>query len=78
MSEQSERSSIDEKLIRVTLDIAQSAVNHGNHPFGALLADKTGKIVLQAENRVTTGKDFTAHAETELVRKARAEEIEEV
>jgi tRNA(Arg) A34 adenosine deaminase TadA len=76
MSEQGnnvDQTAIDEKLIRLTLKIAQSAVEHGNHPFGALLADKSGKVVLEAENRVTTGKDFTAHAETELIRKAGSE-----
>jgi tRNA(Arg) A34 adenosine deaminase TadA len=50
--------------------VARSAIEHGNHPFGALLADKDGKILLTAENSVVTDRDCTAHAETNLIRKA--------
>ena len=45
---------------------------HGNHPFGALLADASGQILLEAENTVLTEQDFTGHAETNLIRLASA------
>ncbi|MBI1259530.1 MAG: nucleoside deaminase [Chloroflexi bacterium] len=61
--------SVDEVLVRRSLQLAADAVAHGNHPFGALLA-KDGQILLEAENTVNTGHDVTNHAETNLVRLA--------
>lgn len=61
-----------ERLLRKAVAIAQSARNNGNHPFGALLADNTGRVLLSAENTVVTGSDATGHAETNLVRLATA------
>eukprot|EP01126_Amoeba_proteus_P029134 TRINITY_DN2871_c0_g1_i2.p1 TRINITY_DN2871_c0_g1~~TRINITY_DN2871_c0_g1_i2.p1 ORF type:complete len:164 (-),score=21.01 TRINITY_DN2871_c0_g1_i2:53-544(-) len=70
---------MDESLIRISVDLAKSAVEHGNHPFGALLADKHGNILLTAENTTQTPyTDFTGHAETNLVRKAGQELSAEV
>ena len=63
---------IDEELIRRTLEIARQARAAGNHPFGALLTDAQGNILLEAENTVVTGKDITGHAETNLMRLASA------
>jgi tRNA(Arg) A34 adenosine deaminase TadA len=60
----------DLELIRITFDLARQAREHGNHPFGALLANPDGKILLTAENTVVTDRDLTGHAETNLVRKA--------
>ncbi len=57
-------------LLHQTLAIAQSARANGNHPFGALLADASGNVVLTAENAVITTADLTAHAELALVRLA--------
>ena len=39
-----------ERLMRRAIELAQSARSKGNHPFGALLCDRDGKIVLEAEN----------------------------
>jgi tRNA(Arg) A34 adenosine deaminase TadA len=52
--------------------IARDARDHGNHPFGALLTDAEGHVVLHAENTVVTDRDVTGHAETNLVRRATA------
>ncbi|MGW3075693.1 MULTISPECIES: nucleoside deaminase [unclassified Kitasatospora] len=52
------------------IDLAASARAHGNHPFGALLTDLDGGVLLTAENTVLTDHDVTAHAETNLVRQA--------
>ncbi len=57
-------------LLLRAIDLAASARAHGNHPFGALLADEHGDILLEAENTVVTGRDATAHAELNLVRLA--------
>jgi tRNA(Arg) A34 adenosine deaminase TadA len=56
--------------LRRAIDVARSAREHGNHPFGAVLVDAAGRIVLEAENTVTTHRDATGHAETNLVRLA--------
>ena len=53
--------------------IARDARDHGNHPFGALLTDAEGHVLLRAENTVVTERDATGHAETNLVRRATAE-----
>ena len=57
-------------LMRRALDLARRARAHGNHPFGALLADPSGKVRLEAENTVVTEGDCTGHAETNLMRLA--------
>jgi tRNA(Arg) A34 adenosine deaminase TadA len=56
--------------LRQALELARRAREHGNHPFGALLVEEAGNVVLEAENTVRTDKDVTAHAETNLVRMA--------
>ena len=57
----------DSALLARTFDLALAARAAGDHPFGALLAID-GVVVAEALNRVTTSRDMTAHAETELVR----------
>ena len=54
------------------IELAASARDHGNHPFGSLLVDGDGAVVLEAENTVVTGHDVTGHAEQNLVRAASA------
>lgn len=56
--------------MRRAIAVARSARAHGNHPFGAVLLDGDGRIVLEAENTVVTHRDATGHAETNLVRLA--------
>lgn len=60
----------DLNYLRVAIDIARKSRAHGNHPFGALLVDENGDIILQAENTVLTERDCTGHAETNLMRQA--------
>lgn len=61
---------IDQRHLRSAIAIAGRARGHGNHPFGALLVDADGRVLLEAENTVVTGRDPTGHAETNLVRLA--------
>ncbi len=63
---------IDDALVRRSIQLADDAAAHGNHPFGALLA-KGGAILLEAENTIYSGHDVTNHAETNLVRLAVAQ-----
>ena len=61
---------VDLQLLRRAIDIARRAREHGNHPFGALLADEQGHVLLEAENSVNTESDCTGHAELNLMRLA--------
>lgn len=56
----------DEALLRRTFDLARESRAHGNHPFGALLADAAGEILLVGENTCRTEGDATGHAERNL------------
>lgn len=60
----------DQKLLLRTAELAESAVQHGNTPFGALLAGPDGAVLLEQENIEISEHDCTGHAETALVRHA--------
>lgn len=53
-----------------TIELSRLAVEHGNTPFGAVLVNASGEIILEQENIEITEKDCTGHAETTLMRKA--------
>jgi tRNA(Arg) A34 adenosine deaminase TadA len=55
-----------ERFTRQAIDLARQARAAGNHPFGAVLS-VDGRVALTAQNTVHTGRDPTAHAETNLV-----------
>ena len=61
---------IHQKFIRQAIEIASSARKNGNHPFGALLVDGPGRVMITAENTVLTKHDPTRHAELNLVQVA--------
>lgn len=61
---------VDIDHLQSAISLAWQAREHGNHPFGAVLVDERGQVLLQAENTVVTGRDCTGHAETNLVRLA--------
>ncbi len=56
----------NERLMRICFELALSAREKGNHPFGALLTLEDN-IVLTAENSVFTDHDITGHAEQNLI-----------
>ena len=62
-----------EALVRRTIVLAHDARAAGNHPFGSLLADASGRILVEAGNTVVTAHDVTGHAETNVVRLATAQ-----
>ena len=59
-----------EEYLRKAIDVSKQARKEGNHPFGAILVGPDGEVLLSAGNTVTSDKDCTGHAETNLVRKA--------
>jgi len=61
---------ITEALLRQALSLARTSREHGNHPFGALLASADGRVLVEAENTVVTDRDCTGHAEMNLIRRA--------
>ena len=60
----------DPVLLAAAVAVAGRARDAGNHPFGALLVDAQGAVLLEATNSVITDSDVTGHAETNLVRLA--------
>jgi tRNA(Arg) A34 adenosine deaminase TadA len=57
-------------LLRRSFDVARRARTHGNHPFGAILADSAGNVLIETENRFLPDRDMTAHAERLLATQA--------
>ena len=58
------------KYLRAAFEVARNARKQGNHPFGALLVDEYGQILLEAGNTTVTTGDTTRHAELNLMREA--------
>lgn len=52
------------------VEVSKQAVVDGNHPFGAILVDEKGNILLEQGNIEVTARDCTGHAETILMRRA--------
>lgn len=57
-------------LLGLAVAAAGRSRAEGMHPFGAILADASGKVLLEAHNSVPAKGDVTGHAETNLVREA--------
>ncbi len=64
-----ELGTLDEKFLRLAIEVSRRARENGNHPFGAVFVDAGGIVLLEGENTVVTGNDCTGHAETNLIRK---------
>lgn len=62
----------DIQLLRETIRIADASRASGNHPFGALLADGDGKILIEQHNAHST-QGGTGHAEINVARAAAAQ-----
>jgi tRNA(Arg) A34 adenosine deaminase TadA len=60
----------DERYLLRAIDLAAKARSKGNEPFGALIVDPDGNVLVEVENTVVTARDWTAHAETNAVREA--------
>ncbi|WP_339104797.1 nucleoside deaminase [Haloterrigena salinisoli] len=62
----------DESFVRQAIDLAGSAVERGNTPFGSLLV-VDDEVVRTAENTTLTDDDVAAHPEFKLARWAASE-----
>mgnify|MGYP000362619700 CR=1 FL=1 len=64
---------VSERDIEIMFEAARIATESragGNHPFGAILADKDGTILLEQENEVVSEHNDCGHAETALLIRA--------
>jgi tRNA(Arg) A34 adenosine deaminase TadA len=61
----------DEMLLRKAFEVARRARAAGDHPFGSILADRAGRVLMQQGNAYRSeGCDRTAHAERVLASRA--------
>ena len=61
----------DETLLRRAFEVARRSRGAGDHPFGSVLADAEGKLLIEQGNGYTSeGGDRTAHAERLLASRA--------
>jgi tRNA(Arg) A34 adenosine deaminase TadA len=61
----------DETLLRKAFDVAKRSREGGDHPFGSVLADENGDLLMEQGNGFTSeGRDRTAHAERLLASRA--------
>ena len=63
-------SELDEYFLRRSFEVARRSLSHGNHPFGAVLVDENGTVLIEAENGYMPSHDGTAHAERLLATQA--------
>src|SRR6202045_5332989 len=63
-------SELDELFLRRSFEVARRALTHGNHPFGAILVDENGNVLIETENGYMPAHDGTAHAERLLASQA--------
>jgi tRNA(Arg) A34 adenosine deaminase TadA len=63
----------DRQLLRRAIAIAAEAVMTEDAPYGSLLADDDGRVLISAHNTVRRDNDITAHPELKLARWAAAE-----
>jgi tRNA(Arg) A34 adenosine deaminase TadA len=61
---------VDETFLRRSFEVARRSMTHGNHPFGAILVDQDGRVLIEAENGFMPDHDGTAHAERLLATNA--------
>ncbi len=60
-----------EALLRRAFELARQSRNRGDHPFGALLVDAEGALLMEQGNGFSErGGDMTAHAERLLATRA--------
>ena len=53
----------DEHFLRLSFTVARRSLIHGNHPFGCIVVDADGEVLIETENGYMPARDGTAHAE---------------
>jgi tRNA(adenine34) deaminase len=57
-----------ERFVRQAMVLAEEAAARGDRPFGAVIVDAAGTILVRERNRVATTGDPLAHAEINAIR----------
>lgn len=60
----------DERHLRRAIALAGAAADTGNRPFGSMIVDAKGEIVAEGYSTQQGDRDWTAHAEMNVVRAA--------
>jgi tRNA(Arg) A34 adenosine deaminase TadA len=60
----------DVEYLKRAMEVSRNARAHSNTPFGAVLVDESGSIVMEQENIEITGRIATGHAECTLAARA--------
>ena len=60
----------DIRFLRQAIEVSRRARAHGNTPFGAILVDSEGNVLMEQENIEITEKICTGHAEATLAARA--------
>ncbi len=60
----------DKEFVRMAIEIAKESKRKNNLPFGCVLINKSGEVILKGENTINTDNDCLAHAEINLIREA--------
>ena len=63
----------DDTLLRRAIAIAANAITLGDAPYGSLLADADGTILIEEHNTVRRDNDIASHPELKLARWAARE-----
>ncbi|MGO4807011.1 nucleoside deaminase [Arthrobacter sp. 2MCAF15] len=58
----------DETYLHEAVQLAWSARDSGNRPFGTLLVGPSGEVIVGAKNNAVTSGDVTGHSETNALR----------
>ena len=59
-----------EHFLRLSFKVAERALASGQHPFGAILVDGEGNVLMEQENAYLPDRDMTGHAERVLMTRA--------
>lgn len=60
----------DKEFVRMAIEMAIKSKHKNNLPFGCVLVNKNGAVILKGENTINTDNDCLAHAEINLIREA--------
>ncbi|HZJ99855.1 MAG TPA: nucleoside deaminase, partial [Tissierellaceae bacterium] len=60
----------DKHYINKAIELAYNAKKKGDNPFGSILVDESGNILMEDENTQITENDITGHPELKIARRA--------
>ena len=62
----------DKYYIKKAIELAYHAKKNGDNPFGSILVDEKGNILMEDENTQVTQNDITGHPELKIAKRAAA------